>query len=91
MKRYDGFSFSFDLLTDCKSASTALRRFEEKYRVFPPVAGKIPWMLCGIKDGQFCQSRRHADGMDFYKIEDRGNGSWYVYLSASGVWEGGAA
>ena len=80
-----------DLLTECKSYKTALRRFFKALADIPAIVEWLPGMLEAAENGCFkMNDNTMADGTRnpctcyAYEIEELDNGLWYIFLNVRG-------
>lgn len=98
----NGWKISMDMLTECRSWKTALRRFEKQFKDVDENAGITDWVE-GIRES--CENGYFKDAMTMYDkeeekktaqtfgtyswgIEDVGENYWYIFLNISGEYAG---
>lgn len=70
-----------DLMTECKSYKTALRRFFKALVNVPEVSGWYEDMKNAVDGGCFkAQDIYHSDPGYFWAVEDH-DGAWYIFLN----------
>lgn len=95
----DGWKRAIDMMTECKSWKTALRRFEKTFGSVPEVSDWIPFLRESAECGCFSDRLSYYDkeyerkmviesGSYSYGIEEVSEGTWYIYLNLSGAYAG---
>lgn len=92
----DGWKQSLDMVTNCKSWKTALRRFCNAFSEVNPVVEK--WTDCirkSCENGCFKNEMKYEPGDVLvkkssygWKVENLDDGRWYIFLNISGIYAG---
>lgn len=98
----DGWKIAVDMMTECKSWKTALRRFEKAFGAYnEDIKAWIECMREAVESNYFkdrCEpgwNTTPEERKDFFKdgtyswgVEEQDEGFWYIYLNISGGYAG---
>lgn len=89
----DGWKISADLMVECKSYKTALRRFEKAFKDIPDIAEFYECLAdsCDLKcfsakEGYMDNQKKY--GVLSYGVEQIDENRWYIYVNLSGGYRG---
>lgn len=88
----DGWKISADLMVECKSYKTALKRFEKAFKDVPDIADFYEYLAdsCDLKcfsANEGYMSERQYGALS-YGVEQIDENRWYIYVNLSGGYRG---
>lgn len=88
----DGWKISADLMVECKSYKTALRRFEKAFKDVPDIAEFYECLADSCDSKCFFAKEGYMSEQQYgalsYGVEQIDENRWYIYVNLSGGYRG---